>query len=77
MIRDAVPQDAAFPARVMLLAARSHVEDRPGLWERALGGTETDCHTYLEQLALADQQCLTHWTHFLIAEVNGCTAAAV
>jgi GNAT superfamily N-acetyltransferase len=76
-IRDAAPADAAFLARVLLLAARSHLEDRPGIWDRALGGTETDCLTYLEQLALADEQCLTHWRHFVVAEVDGCSAAAL
>ena len=77
LIREAGPQDAPFLARVMLLSARSHIEDRPGFWEKALGGTEAECCAYLEQMALVDDRCPTHWTHFLIAEVDGRSAAAL
>jgi GNAT superfamily N-acetyltransferase len=76
-IRGAGPDDAAFLARVILLSARSHLEDRPGFWEKALNGTEAECCAYLEQLALAEPRCPSHWGHFLVAEVNGRAAAAL
>jgi hypothetical protein len=76
-IRDATQQDAAFLARVMLLSARSHRENRPGFWEIALDRTQAGCCVYLEQLATVDLQCPMHWRHFLVAEVNGRSAAAL
>jgi len=42
-----------------------------------LGGTEESRRTYLEQMALVEPRCPSHYRHFIVAEVNGRAAAAL
>ena len=60
----------------MLAAGRSHL-DR-GIWEVVLGREPAECLAYLKRLVLVEQALSpTHYTHFLVAEVNGHRAAAL
>ena len=74
-IRPARYEDAAFLAQVMLLAARSHLER--GFWDITLAGSETERLGYLERLARTSTPSWAHYTHFLVAEVDGQPAAGL
>lgn len=68
-IRTARADDAPFLARVMLTASRSH---RPyGLWDHFVGGTEEDCLSFLERIAVTETPHLFHHQVFLVAEKDG------
>jgi ribosomal protein S18 acetylase RimI-like enzyme len=74
-IRHGNRQDAAFLARVMMLASRGHL--RRGVWDLIAGGTELDCLDYLRRLALAEPVSLGHYSSFVVAEDDGHPAAAL
>ena len=68
-IRTARTDDAPFLARVMLMASRSHMTY--GLWDHFVGGTEQDCASFLERIAVTETPHLFHHDVFLIAERDG------
>jgi ribosomal protein S18 acetylase RimI-like enzyme len=67
--RNATPRDAPFLAWVMLTASRSHCSY--GLWERFVDGTEQECLSFLEKIAVTRNPHLFHHQLFLLAEKNG------
>ena len=75
LIRPASPEDATFIAKVILLAARSHLKS--GFWDIALGGIEEDCLYYLKRLAVTPTCSSHHYSRFILAEVDGCRAAGL
>jgi ribosomal protein S18 acetylase RimI-like enzyme len=74
-IRDAVREDAEFIAWVMLTAFRSHLER--GLWDLVVGDDEKEVLRFLEHLATTSRPHWSHYSAFLIAEVDGEKAAAL
>jgi ribosomal protein S18 acetylase RimI-like enzyme len=74
-IRRGKEADAAFLARIMMLASRGHV--RRGVWDLIAGGSEENCLDYLRRLALADPVSLCHYSSFIVAEHDGRPAAAL
>jgi ribosomal protein S18 acetylase RimI-like enzyme len=74
-IRRGKEADAAFLARIMMLASRGHV--RRGVWDLIAGGSEENCLDYLRRLALADPFSLCHYSSFIVAEHDGRPAAAL
>lgn len=74
-IRRGKAEDAAFLARVMMLASRGHL--RRGVWDLIAGGAEDNCLDYLRRLALAEPVSLCHFSSFIVAEHDGRPAAAL
>lgn len=74
-IRPARREDAAFVARCMLLAARSHLER--GFWDITLAVPEEECLAYLECLSCTETRSWAHYENFLVAEVDGQLAAGL
>jgi ribosomal protein S18 acetylase RimI-like enzyme len=74
-IRPARREDATFIAQFMLLAARSHLER--GFWDITLAASEAKCLTYLERLACTETRSWAHHSNFIVAEVEGRTAAGL
>ena len=68
-IRQATKGDAAFLAKVILIAGRAHV--RKGIWEVVLGGTAEDCEAFLHLIAITKIPHLFHYSYYLIAEIAG------
>jgi translation initiation factor 4G len=66
---------AAFIAWVELTAWRSHLER--GLWDFFIDGDERECLRYLEALATTQTPHWSHYSTFLVAEVDGTPAAAL
>jgi len=75
VIRNARESDAGFLAWVMITAARSHVER--GYWDLAIPGTEERRLEIIGKLATAGLKSFCHFEGFLVAEVDGKTAAAL
>jgi ribosomal protein S18 acetylase RimI-like enzyme len=73
--RPARKEDADFLARVLLLAARSHLER--GFWDITLGSPEDACLAYLTRLAATSTRTWAHYSSFLVAEVDGRPAAGL
>ncbi|MGA7872864.1 MAG: GNAT family N-acetyltransferase [Candidatus Binatus sp.] len=74
-VRRGRADDAEFLARVMMLASRGHL--RRGVWDLIAGGSENDCLDYLRRLALTEPVSLCHYSSFIVAEHDGCPAAAL
>ena len=74
-IRRGEAADAAFLARVMMLASRGHLQR--GVWDLIAGGPEENCLDYLRRLALAEPVSLCHYSSFMVAEYHGHPAAAL
>jgi ribosomal protein S18 acetylase RimI-like enzyme len=74
-IVDARRDHAAFIAWVILAAWRSHLPK--GLWDFLLDGDDTVCLRFLEALTTSNTRHLTHWSTFLVAEVDRVPAAAL
>jgi ribosomal protein S18 acetylase RimI-like enzyme len=74
-IRRGEAADAAFLARVMMLASRGHLQR--GVWDLIAGGPEDNCLDYLRRLALAQPVSLCHYSSFIVAEHDGRPAAAL
>ena len=74
-IVDARPEHAPFLAWVMLTATRSHLER--GLWDFLIGGSDADCLRFLEALATTSKAHWSHYSIFLVAEVDGRPASAL
>ena len=73
--RSARAEDAPLLAWVMLAAGRSHMER--GVWDIIISQPENKCLTFLELLAVAEPHNMCHYSEFLIAEVDGRSAAAL
>jgi len=74
-IRPARPDDAPFLAWVILTAGRAHVNR--GIWEVVLGGTEEQCLAFLELVTVTKRPHLFHHSCYLVAEIDGRSAAAL
>ena len=68
-IRNAIVNDAAFLAWLILTAGRAHV--RRGIWEVILDLAENECLHFLELLTVTGPSHLFHYSCYLIAEVEG------
>jgi len=74
-IVEATPEHAPFIAWVALTAFRSHLER--GFWDFMIEGDESSKLRYLETLATTEQLHWSHYSTFLIAEVDGTPASAL
>ena len=74
-IRRATQRDLDLLTWVMLAASRSHL-DR-GLWEYLNASDEAATRSFLRRLATSDAVHLFHWSHFLVAELDGEPGAAM
>lgn len=74
-IVEATPEHAPFIAWVALAAFRSHLER--GFWDFMIEGDEASKLRYLEALASTDQRHWSHYSIFLVAEVDGTPASAL
>lgn len=75
VIRPARPEDKNFLAKIVLLAARSHVEI--GVWDLIAPKNEEERIRAIEGALTTEQASWCHWSKFLIAEVDGEPAAAL
>jgi len=71
----ATPEHRDFLAWVCLTAFRSHLER--GFWDFVLGGDEDYKLRYLSALVTTEQRHWSHYSTFLIAEINGRPASAL
>jgi translation initiation factor 4G len=74
-IIEAGPEHGDFLAWVCLTAFRSHLER--GFWDFMLDGDEDYKLEYLSALVTTEQRHWSHWSTFLIAEVDGRPASAL
>jgi ribosomal protein S18 acetylase RimI-like enzyme len=74
-IRDARLDDAAFLARLILIAGRAHV--KRGIWEVILEQPEDVCIRFLELLAITGDPHLFHHSCYMIAETAGGPVAGI
>ena len=74
-IRPACPDDASFLAQFILIAGRAHV--RRGIWEVILGGSEKECLSFLETLAVTKIPHLFHYSCYLMGEMGGSPVASL
>ena len=74
-IRPGEKDDAAFLARVMMLASRGLL--RRGVWALIAGGAENNCLDYLRRLALTEPVSLCHYSSFIVAEHDRHPVAAL
>jgi ribosomal protein S18 acetylase RimI-like enzyme len=74
-IVEATPEHVPFIAWVALAAFRSHLER--GFWDFMIEGDEASKLRYLEALASTDQRHWSHYSIFLVAEVDGTPASAL
>lgn len=74
-IVEATPEHVPFIAWVALTAFRSHLER--GFWDFMIEGDEEDKLRYLEAMATTEQPHWSHYSTFLVAEVNGTPASAL
>jgi translation initiation factor 4G len=74
-IVEATPEHASFLAWVCLTAFRSHLER--GFWDFMLDGDEGYKLRYLAALVTSEHRHWSHYSTFLIAEVNGQPASAL
>jgi translation initiation factor 4G len=74
-IRSARPDDAEFIAKTILSSMRGH---RPRGWfDIALGLPEAECLAFAARIAVARTVSIWHVSNFLVAEVDGRSAAAL
>jgi len=74
-IHPARSDDAPFLAWAILTSGRAHVQR--GIWEVILGGSEEECLTFLQLLAMTNTPHQFHYSCFLVAEVEGRPVAAL
>jgi len=74
-VREATPEHRDFLAWVCLTAFRSHLER--GFWDLMLDGDEGYKLRYLAALVTSEQRHWSHYSAFLVAEVDGQPAAAL
>ena len=74
-IVNARPDHAPFIAWTMLTAARSHLDT--GMWDLVTGWPESETLRYLEALCTTERMHFTHYSLYLVAEVDGRPAAAL
>jgi GNAT superfamily N-acetyltransferase len=74
-IRQARPEDAKLLAWCMLMAGRSHL--KVGIWDFVICQPEERCLQFLEMLALEGPRHMAYYSEFLVAEVDGHSAAAL
>lgn len=74
-IRPAVADDAPFVAWVQQEASRSHMPY--GFWDLAIPGPDEYRLRLVERIARAKAKSFSHWSGFLIAEVDGEPAAGL
>ena len=74
-IRPASVADAPFVAWVQLEASRSHLPF--GFWDIALPGSDEYRLGVMSRIASVQPASFTHWSRFLVAEVDGEPAAAL
>lgn len=74
-IVEAKLEHAPFIAWVALTAFRSHLEH--GFWDFMIAGDEARKLRYLEALATTEQPHWSHYSTFLVAEVDGKPASAL
>jgi len=72
---EATPEHRDFLAWVCLTAFRSHLER--GFWDFMLDGDEAYKLRYLSALVSTEQRHWSHYSTFLVAEVNGQPASAL
>jgi translation initiation factor 4G len=74
-IRGATLADTAFLAWVQQEASRSHLPF--GFWDLAIPGPDEYRLRIVERICRAEARSFSHWSRFLVAEVNGEPAAAL
>ncbi len=74
-IVEATRDHAKFLAWVALTASRSHMPR--SMWDMLVGGSEEECLRFLEALALTDQPHWSHYSMFIIAEIDGRPGSAL
>ncbi|MBI5288885.1 MAG: GNAT family N-acetyltransferase [Chloroflexi bacterium] len=74
-IVEARREHAGFIAWTMLTAARSHLD--VGMWDLVTGWPEAETLRYLEALCTTERLHFTHYSLYLVAEVDGKPAAAL
>ncbi len=74
-IVEARKEHAPFIAWVMLAAGRSHLD--VGFWDLISGGTEAETLRLLEAVCTSEEPHFTHYSMYLIAEVDGRPAAGL
>src|SRR5262245_57000809 len=74
-IRPAVENDVPFIAWVQQEAARSHMPR--GFWDFAFPGSDEDRLRIVGRVCKAKARSFCHWSRFLVAEVDGRSAAAL
>ncbi len=74
-IRPATLADAPFIAWVQQEASRSHLPF--GFWDLAFPGPDEYRLPIVERICRAESKGFSHWSGFLVAEVNGEPAAAL
>jgi len=74
-VRRGTHADADFLAWVMLTASRAHLQRGP--WDLIIGADDAGCLEYLKRLAMAEPRSMCHYDSFLVAEIDGCAAAAL
>lgn len=74
-IVEATSEHAEFIAWVVLTAFRSHLER--GFWDFMIEGDEAQKLRYLEALATTEQRHWSHYSTFLVAEIEGKPASAL
>ena len=72
---DARPEHTPFLAWVILTAHRSHLER--GLWDFMIEGCDAEPLRFLEALTITSQPHWSHYSTFIIAEVEGRPASAL
>ena len=72
---EARPEHGPFIAWVMLTAHRSHLER--GLWDFMIEGSDAERLRFLEALARTSKPHWSHYSIFLVAEVDGQPASAL
>jgi ribosomal protein S18 acetylase RimI-like enzyme len=72
---EATPQHSGFLAWVCLTAFRSHLPR--GFWDFMLDGDEESRLRWLSELVTTEQRHWSHYSTFLIAEVDGLPASAL
>ena len=74
-VRKARAEDAAFLARISLLASRAHIGW--GFYDVMFPGTDEELLRRLMALALTDMHPYHHHSHRLVSEVNGTSGASL
>ena len=75
VLRQARAEDAAFLARIALIASRAHIGW--GFYDVWFGGTDDDHLRRLERAALTQERWLHHWSMRLVAEIEGEPAGSI